>query len=115
MSNNKSDQPVTTFQSVIVLEKEFKYNKGHKGDIKCMCKTTETEFVTCSDDMSIKMWDRDLQGCIYTYETPEPCHNMRMTGEKNNLLILSLGSGSFVVLGLEKVNQHHIFENAHDS
>jgi hypothetical protein len=32
--------------------------------------------------MSFKIWDKDLQGCSYTYETHEPLYKMAITGEK---------------------------------
>jgi len=33
---------------------------------------------------------------------------MRITGEKNDLLISALGEGDFMVFGLDKKNQHDI-------
>ena len=64
--------------------------------------------MTSSDDMSFKLWDKDLQGCSYTYETHEPIYKMMMTGEKNDLKIAALGEGNFLVFGLDKRNQHDI-------
>ena len=64
--------------NVIVMEKEFRSNKkGHSGKITCLAKISDTEFISCSEDMSFKVWDRILQGCSYTYETHEPLHFMR--------------------------------------
>ena len=95
-------------ENVIVLEKEYKTKKSHKGKINCIAKISDTEFISCSDDQSFKIWDKDLQGCSYTYETHEPLFNMRLTGQKKNLCISSLGAGNYIVLGLEQRNQHDI-------
>jgi len=73
-----------------------------------MIKISPSEFLTSSNDMSFKIWDKDLQGCSYTYETHEPLFKMRITGEKNDLLISALGEGNFMVFGLDKKNQHDI-------
>lgn len=101
-------------ENVIVLEKEFKSKKMHKGKINCLTKISDTEFMSCSDDKSFKVWDKDLQGCSYTYETHESLFNMRLTGQKKNLLISALGEGNYIVLGLDHRNQHDIYEDAHD-
>ena len=101
--------------NVIVLEKEFKSKGSHSGEIKCMLKISDSEFLTSSDDMSFKIWDRDLVGCSYTYETHDPLYRMRITGEKKDLLISALGEGNFMVFGLDKRNQHDIIEGAHDT
>lgn len=58
--------------NVIVMEKEFRSKKAHNGKITCLAKISDTEFISCSEDMSFKIWDRILQGCSYTYETHEP-------------------------------------------
>ena len=65
---------------------------------------TGTEFFTASDDMSFKVWDSVLKGISYTYETHEPVSRMRVTGEKLNLLISSLGIGKLIVIGLGQRN-----------
>jgi len=39
---------------------------------------------------------------------------MRMTGEKNNVLISSMGDGDLYVVGLDQRNQNDIIEMAHD-
>ena len=80
-----------------------------------MLKISDSEFLTSSDDMSFKIWDRDLVGCSYTYETHDPLYRMRITGEKKDLLISALGEGNFMVFGLDKRNQHDIIEGAHDA
>lgn len=63
--------------NVIVMEKEFRSKKCHTGNITHLAKISDTEFLSCSDDMSFKVWDRILQGCSYTYETHEPLHFMK--------------------------------------
>ena len=47
-------------ENVIVMEKEYKTKKSHKGKINCISKISDTEFMSCSDDMSFKVWDKDL-------------------------------------------------------
>jgi len=37
-----------------------------------------------------------------------------VTGEKENILVSSLGDGSFFVMGLDTRNQCHIYPEAHD-
>ena len=101
-------------ENVIVMEKEFRTNKCHKGDITCLTKISETEFFSSSDDKSFKVWDQDLQGCSYTYETDKPIYGMRVTGEKKNVLISSMGDGDLYVVGLDQRNQNDIIEMAHD-
>ena len=102
--NSGPQQQLSISESVIVMEKEFRSKKSHKGKITCLLKISPSEFFTSSDDMSFKVWDKDLQGCSYTYETHEPLHNMRLSGEKLDLLISSLGSGNLIVMGLTERN-----------
>mmetsp|Transcript_5190 Transcript_5190/g.8015 ORF Transcript_5190/g.8015 Transcript_5190/m.8015 type:complete len:128 (+) Transcript_5190:1-384(+) len=111
---SKESTQIPISGNVIVMEREFKSKRSHSADISCMVKISETEFITSSDDMSFKVWDKDLQGCSYTYETHEPLYTMRLTGEKMNLLISALGQGNFIVMGLDQRNQHDIIPNAHD-
>jgi WD40 repeat protein len=68
--------------AVIVMEKEFKSKMAHTRRITCLTKISDSEFVTSSEDMSFKIWDKDMQGCRYTIETHEPLHTMAITGEK---------------------------------
>lgn len=78
--STQNSMPIS--DNVIVMEKEYKTKKSHKGKINCLTKISDTEFMSCSDDMSFKVWDKDLQGCSYTYETHEPLYNMRLSGQK---------------------------------
>lgn len=64
--------------------------------------------------MSFKIWDKDLQGCSYTYETHEPLYKMAITGEKKDIKICAHGEGNFMVFGLHEKNQHDIIQAAHD-
>jgi hypothetical protein len=73
-----------------------------------MIKISPTELITTSNDMSFKIWDRDLQGCSYTYETHEPLYKMTITGEKRDLKVCAHGDGNFMVFGLHEKNQHDI-------
>lgn len=90
--------------NVIVMEKSFKNKRAHKGNITDLTKISDTEFMTCSDDMSMKVWDYDLQGCSYTYETHQPLHKLCVTGEKKDVLISAMGDGNFFVMGLGQRN-----------
>jgi WD40 repeat protein len=101
-------------ENVVVMERSFKNKKAHKGSITHLTKIKDTEFMSCSDDKSFKVWDKDLQGCSYTYETHEPLYQMCVTGEKMNFLVSSLGDGSFFVMGLDERSQCHIYPEAHD-
>ena len=69
-----------------------------------MIKISDSEFMTSSNDMSFKIWDKELQGCSYTYETHEPLYKMTITGEKKDLEICALGEGNFMVFGLGEKN-----------
>lgn len=46
--------------NVIVMEKEFRTKRSHNGNITCLAKISDTEFISSSEDMSFKLWDRDL-------------------------------------------------------
>ena len=66
------------------------------------------------------MWDRNLNGVSYTYEShaknqeEQPLRAMRVTGEHKNFLVAGLGRGNFVVYGLDRKNQLEIVELAHN-
>mmetsp|Transcript_17518 Transcript_17518/g.29525 ORF Transcript_17518/g.29525 Transcript_17518/m.29525 type:complete len:386 (+) Transcript_17518:37-1194(+) len=110
LTNNQT----AILDNVIVVEKEFKSKSIHSGNINCICKISGKEFMTSSDDQSFKIWDNDLQGVSYTYETHEPIYNMARTGEKNNILIAALGQGNLIVMGLDQRNQNDIIQGAHE-
>lgn len=86
------------------MERSLKSKKAHTGKIICLMPVTASEFFTSSDDMSFKVWDMNLKGISYTYETHEPVGKMRVTGEKLNLLISTLGIGKLIVVGLGQRN-----------
>jgi hypothetical protein len=54
--------------------------------------------------MSLKLWDKFLQGTAYTYETHEPLHSLAVTGERCDILVGGLGRGNFIVYGLNQMN-----------
>lgn len=54
------------------MEKEFKSERTHKDTITGIVYINDEEFMTCSRDMSLKLWDKYIQGTGYTYETHEP-------------------------------------------
>ena len=47
-------------ENVVVMERSFKNKKAHKGNITHLSKISDTEFMSCSDDKSFKVWDADL-------------------------------------------------------
>ena len=56
-------------QNVVVREREFKSASTHQGAVTGIAYVNESEFLTSSEDMSMKLWDKHLQGVSYTYET----------------------------------------------
>jgi len=54
--------------------------------------------------MSFKIWDKSSLSCDYTIETHQPLKAMAITGEKQDMLIASLGEGGFIVFGLTEKN-----------
>ena len=54
--------------------------------------------------MAFKVWDKDEQTCDYTIETHKPLYGMAVTGERNDMLIASLGEGDLIVYGLTHKN-----------
>lgn len=66
--------------------------------------------MTASLDSTINVWDRNLNGVSYTYEThtknqeAQPMHALTVTGEHRNFLIGGLGRGNFIVYGLDRKN-----------
>ena len=97
----------------------FAGSKAHKDKITCLVKLSDTEVLSASSDKSFKVWDTLQKGCSYTFETFNPLSRMCCTGEAGNSsarqLIASQGEGSFFVLGLDKMQQNCIKENAHDN
>lgn len=76
--------------------------------------------MTASEDCSLKVWDKQLQGVAYTYETTGPLKTANRTGEtgkKNvndkNFLVVGLGDGHFVNYGVEARNEFMIKIWAH--
>ena len=100
--------------NVIVMEKEFRSKKCHSGNITNLARISDTEFLSCSDDMSFKVWDRLLQGCSYTYETEEPLLFMRQTGKNMDYMVTSMGQGNLFTMDLRNRNQSDIFYEAHE-
>ena len=100
-------------QNVVVREREFKSDATHKDTVTGVAYISDSEFLTASQDCSLKLWDKHLQGVSYTYETHKELSSMNITGEKGEYLIVGQGSGDFIVYGLVKRNQLDIIEWAH--
>lgn len=109
-------------KNVIVREREFKSDRSHQGKISAIVKIDENEFITASEDQSLKIWDKQLQGVSYTYETIGPLRTANRTGETGkanvtdkNFLIVSMGNGDFSVYGVDQKNECIIKPEAHYS
>ena len=88
----------------VVIEKEFQSDRTHQDKVTGIVYINESEFLTSSVDMSLKLWDKFLQGTAYTYETHEPLHSLAVTGERCDILVGGLGRGNFIVYGLNQMN-----------
>jgi len=58
--NSGANNSLSISDNVIVLEKQFKNKKAHTGDIQDIIKISDSEYLTSSNDMSFKIWDKDL-------------------------------------------------------
>lgn len=107
---------------MLVREREFKSDRAHNDKITAIVKVDETEFMTASEDCSLKVWDNELQGVSYTYETTGPLKTANRTGETGkanlndkNYLIVGMGDGHFIVYGVSDKNECKIEIWAHAS
>lgn len=99
-------------KNVIVREREFKSDRAHQGNITAIVKLDDNEFLTASEDCCLKVWDKQLQGVSYTYETTGPLKTANRTGETGkkdvvgkNFLVVGLGDGHFVNYGVTTRNE----------
>lgn len=58
MSDRLCDTGVN--KNCVVIEKEFKSDRVHKGKVTGVVKINEDEFLTCSQDSSMKVWDKHV-------------------------------------------------------
>jgi hypothetical protein len=58
--NSGANNSLSISDNVIVLEKQFKNKKAHTGDIQDIIKISDSEYLTSSNDMSFKIWDKEL-------------------------------------------------------
>ena len=92
------------------LQQKYTVGRNHADKITSIVKINESEFLTASLDSTINVWDRNLNGVSYTYEShaknqeEQPLRAMRVTGEHKNFLVAGLGRGNFVVYGLDRKN-----------
>lgn len=102
------------------LQQKYTAGRNHADKITSIVKINESEFLTASLDSTINVWDRNLNGVSYTYEShaknqeEQPLHAMTVTGEHKNFLVAGLGRGNFIVYGLDRKNQLEIVELAHN-
>ena len=78
----------TISKNVVVREREFKSDSTHQDIVTGIAYVNGSEFLTCSQDLSMKLWDKHLKGVAYTYETHKPLSSMNITGENDELLIV---------------------------
>lgn len=100
-------------KNVVVRERDFKSATTHQDIVTGIKVGGNDEFLTCSMDNSIKLWDKFTQGVSYTYETHRPLSAMQITGEKGELLVCGQGQGHLIVFGKTRRNQLSIEEWAH--
>ena len=98
---------------VIVRERDFKSTTTHKDIVSGIVRVNDNEFLTSSNDQSIKVWDKFNQGVSYTIETHEALTSMGITGEKDDILVCGLGDGHLILFGKDRNNQLAIVEWAH--
>ena len=72
----------------------------HAAKINGILRVSENEIISCSDDMSLKVWDTFVDGCSYTIETDEKLSAIGLTCEKLDTLITSSGDGNFIVYNI---------------
>ena len=109
-----------SFKNISVRERLFKSKRVHQNMITAMVKLNQNEFITASEDSSLKVWDTQLQSVAYTYETIKPLKTANRTGEtgKANVtdkqyLVIGMGDGDFVVYGVDRLNECKIEVWAH--
>ena len=96
------------------VEKDFRSERTHQEHVTGLAAINQLEFFTASQDCTLKIWDKLLQGISYTYETPEPLHSMGITGEDKEFLVVGMGEGNFAVYGLKQKNLMDIWQYAHE-
>jgi len=78
---------------------------------------SSTEFLTTGHDSQLKIWDKNSQQCDYSIETHDVLHTLKRTGEFNNILVASLGTGDLIIYRIDRqtyaLNQVQIIEKAH--
>ena len=111
---------VKSNKDIAVRERLFKSKRVHSNAITGLVRLSQNEFITVSEDSSVKVWDTLLQSVAYTYETIKPLKTANRTGEtgKQNVtekqfLVIGMGDGDFVVYGVDKLNECKIEVWAH--
>lgn len=107
-------------KNIAVRERTFKSKRVHQNAITALVKLSPNEFITASEDSSLKVWDTQLQSVVYTYETIKPLKTANRTGETGKVnvtdkqfLVVGMGDGDFVVYGVDKLNECKIEIWAH--
>ena len=85
---------------VIVRERDFKSTTTHKDIVSGIIRINDNEFLTSSNDKSIKVWDKFNQGVSYTIETHESLTSMKLTGERGYILVCGLGEGHLILFDI---------------
>ena len=62
--------------NVVVRERDFRNTTTHQDIVSGIVTVNDSEFLTSSQDMSLKLWDKFTEGVSYTIETHEPLSSM---------------------------------------
>lgn len=100
-------------KNVVVRERDFKSATTHQDIVTGIVKVDDSEFITCSMDESLKLWDKFTEGVSYTIETHDKLSSMQITGEKNEYLVCGQGQGDLIVFKKQQRNQLSIEKWAH--
>ncbi len=59
-SSAETDHLISISENILVLEKEFKSQSGHKDLVTGIKNLNELEFLTCGVEQALKVWDKNL-------------------------------------------------------
>lgn len=103
-------------EKVQVTEKSVRTKTPHTGAINgIIINAQKEEFITFSEDKSMKIWDDSEEGCFYTYEQEEALNCLESTGEFGDINVLSLGEGNMKVYKNTDQSLQEEIEAAHKS
>jgi len=65
----------------------------HKGPINCLMRLNQFQYITGSDDQTMKIWSRTDKRCNYTFKMNKPVECMALAGSLGNVLVVAQGTG----------------------